>query len=294
MKLRERLVQWVLAVLLAMVASPSSGAEVTIASPATPGRWVLVEIDALPAGEAMIDGGAGETTWPHRGGRIAVPVLLPPDVPAAWTLTINGERIVVPVEIEPAEGPLALSGVMPRAYDAVLAWRPARPLRERATIVGIAGVACVLIAGIVTGRKRFERRWLLPGLALLVALATATGLVLWREVRPAVATRQVVVPVVVGQPLVDGWRFHVAPDRSEPVMIELPAAGYTTPIGYSLGHLRSLRPMLRCDANGTPVSLQLTLPPGGVAATVQRVKGHADAELPPWARPLLRRVYRRR
>lgn len=130
---------------------------------------------------------------------------------------------------------------------------------------------------------------------MLIAIACVAALAVWREKRPALATRTVAVTVAEGEPLTDIWQFHVAPTRDDDTPVELPVAGYTTPVAFSADHLRTLRPTLRCDADGVPQTLTLTLPPGGVAATVQRVEADTfPSETPDWASPLLRRVYRRR
>lgn len=85
-----------------LLASSALGAEARLVVPyVRPGTWAAVEVEGLPAGEAIVVGGAGTTTWPHAGGRVIVPVLVPPrmGVGPTWEVTVAGEPFAFDVTV---------------------------------------------------------------------------------------------------------------------------------------------------------------------------------------------------
>ncbi len=258
-----------------------------------PATWATVEITSLQAGDAVLDGGAGRTLWPHPGGRISVRVLVPPDVGPVWTINLNGQRFDLPVEVEPATYTAnpRLSVVMPRAYDGVTAWQQARPAGERAWIVVAALVGAMGIVAVM--RVRIQQRYRLSSIALVSTLLIV-AFVSWREARSALAIRMTSIELVDAAG-VDRWWFVTAPDRSAPAPVVVAFDGETLPVAFSPQHLRQLAPQLHCDSQGIPLHFEVTLPPASIVAIVQRRNnGAVPVDIAPWAKPLLRNVYSRR
>ena len=78
-------------VALLFLATTAAAVEVEpVVSHVRPGTWAAVRVTGAPPGRAMIAGGAGQTNWASDGTARIVPVLVPPDVDAAWHLAVSG------------------------------------------------------------------------------------------------------------------------------------------------------------------------------------------------------------
>ena len=251
--------------------------------------YVLVELDGIPAGEAIVDGRAGSTRWQHPGGRVTVPVLPPASNRSPWALDINGERIEVeaPEEYAHRERLPRISSIAPAVYDSVRGWRPPRSGRERATIVGIFAVVSTIFLVIGT---RSRRRLLACGVTLAIV---GVVLVAWRTSRAPIAVRTVEVPQTQGGDA-DRWWFLTHTDHPEPADLRIAWDGPTFMTAFSDEHRRAANPTLVVDPTGQPLYVRVTVAPGSTVAIVQRTDSTATTPVPAWASPLLRRVYRRR
>jgi hypothetical protein len=268
----------------------------------TPGTWTMLRVIDLDTGPARLDSGAAVTVWDHPGGAVVVPALVPPEGPTPWSVTLNGEamllqvRLLMPGESIGAETvapdvrpdllavPDPLRAVMPSTYEAIAGWRPTRPAAERGWTVLTAGGVIVAVAVLVLRGGR--SRW--AGLVLLASGAVA--FTAWREFRPGVAVREAIL--TAGPTVADRWTFFTAPDRLESEAVDVAFAGYTLPVAFSAEHLALMEVVLTCDPSGRPTGLSVVVPPGSAAAVVQRTSASMVDPPPEWTRPI-RRLYRR-
>lgn len=232
----------------------------------TPGTYALVDVSDIPNGNSTLTSGGFTTTWPHRGGRVRVPSLVPAGLLEAWPVTINGETINVPIIVNEPARP---STVEPRAYDAVAAWQPVRPMRHRVTLL------VVLLAGLVSLVLPIPVRYRLAGTAVSIGLLL---LIAWT--RPRVAVREADVGEL-------RWTFLRPFEDGGRTTVELPSSTELRPVAFSTDHLERLRPTLALRSDGTPLTLTLQI--DGVVAVVQELAAPAD-DPPDWARPLRRFV----
>ncbi len=237
---------------LALSAVSAGGVELRLLDTAiTPGRYAAIEVSQATTGQLTLYGGAGSTTtWPHAGGTVVVPLLVPPDVTSPWLVTLADEATALDVEVLPVEH--EVHTVEPRAYDGVLSWKPQRPMNERVVIAAIAAAACaacVTFAG---------RRWII-GLAVTVVATAGLGAIAWSRSQTAVRK------TIVG----DATWFYLKPFAANGGSAELAVDGLMLPVGFSMNHLRRLDPTLRCDTRGRPLVLALTLEKDGIAAVVR-------------------------
>ena len=78
-------------VALLFLATTAAAVEVEPVVPhVRPGTWTAVRVTGAPPGRAFVAGGAGQTNWTSDGTPRVVPVLVPPDVEAAWHLAVSG------------------------------------------------------------------------------------------------------------------------------------------------------------------------------------------------------------
>ena len=260
------------------------------------GRYAAVEVVAAgPQTHVLAGDGVMAVRWPGAK-RAVLPVLVYPGAgPAeAARLTLDGRTVTLdlgggeaadPFPWAADAGTAAVGVIDPRAYAATAGWRPGRPTRERATFAAAALLfACAVAAtlGLVRRPKRRllgSRRWpSSPRPAFGVGSGAAD-----------VGVAAVPAPRGRGRRSLDFRRLP--PSAASPQTLRVAFVGETRPIAFSPAHLRTLSPVLTCDAAGRPEELSMTLPPGVQAAVVQRVASGEGQTPPPWARPLVRSVY---
>lgn len=259
----------VVAVIALLIAGVANAATlVLVDEQVTPGTYARVDVSDIPNGNATLTSGGFTTTWPHRGGRVRVPILVPAGLLEAWPVTINGETFDLPTI---ADEPARPATVEPLAYDAVAAWQPVRPTRHRVTLL------VVLLAGLVSLVLPIRLRYRLAGTGVAIGLLL---LIAWT--RPKIATRVVDVGEL-------RWTFFRPFEDGGRATVELPFSAELRPVAFSADHLERLRPTLALRSDGKPLTLTLQL--DGVAAVVQELAAPAD-DAPDWARPLRRFVRR--
>ncbi len=234
-----------------------------------PGRYAAVAFEGPPMKGAITTRDGFAVRWPHRGGRVVLPVLVPDGLGQTWTIDVNGEAI--DLAVEPVAEQLPLRPILPRAYDAVAAWEPTRPRAHRMTLFLVFAAA---IVGITVGRQRRVK--------MIAAVVAASLLALLVLFRPSHATR---FAQVEGASTVE-WTFFKSFGTSNEAAVAID--GLTLPVAFSPNHLQRLRPTLQCAADGTPLSMTVQLEPGGTAALARQVDRPATQDMPTWATPLRR------
>ena len=280
------------ALLLMLAQSAWAAPSLRLTTPWRGDAYANVEVVGAGQGEHVLNGRgvAMPTRWP--GGRtVVLPLLVGPGAAEPpLTLELDGAAVRLDVGDLPdvsAEQRPIVGVIDERTYAATAGWRPGRPWAERVAVAVLAGAFVVIAATLAwLVRRPGLRVSALAGLSLVACVAV----IVHNRTRPPLAVREATIHA---GDVADRWLFLSAPaSLPEPATPRVAIVGETRPVAFSRSHLEMLSPTLACDADGTPLFVTLTLAAGTQAAVLQRTPAAVPVGLPPpWAGPLVRRLY---